>query len=68
MKKMVKDGWHKVWRCYVYVEDGRVKRAIIDRETAYPYRKCKQCGWDLDIDLTLDALRAGLSRGTIIFW
>ena len=66
MKKMVKDGWHKVCGYDVYVEDGEVKRAISDGCTAYPYRASRYGGWDKDTHLSLDALRAGLSRETII--
>lgn len=66
MKKMVKDGWHKVCGYDVYVEDGEVKRAISDGCTAYPYRASRYGGWDIDTHMTLDALRAGLSRGTMI--
>lgn len=66
MKKIVKDGWHMVYGYPVYVEDGKVKRAISSGVTAYPYRKCTYGGWDLVTHLTLDALRAGLSRGTMI--
>ena len=56
MKKIVKDGWHEVYGYPVYVEDGKVN----------PYRACKYGGWDIDINMTLDALRAGLSRGIMI--
>lgn len=66
MKKIVKDGWHKVYGYDVYVEDGMVNRAISNLVTAYPYRKSKYGGWDIDTHMTLDALRAGLSRETII--
>ena len=66
MKKIVKDGWHMVYGYDMYVEDGMVKRAISNGFTAYPYRASKYGGWDIDTHTTLDALRAGLSRGTII--
>lgn len=66
MKKTVKDGWHKVYGYDVYVEDGKVNRAISNGVTAYPYRVSKYGGWDIDTHMTLDALRAGLSRGTMI--
>lgn len=66
MKKMVKDGWHKVYGYPVYVEDGRVKRAVAKGVAAYPYRVSKYGGWDIDTYLSLDALRAGISRGTIV--
>ena len=66
MKKIVKDGWHKVHGYDVYVEDGEVKRAISDGCTAYPYRVSRYGGYDIDTHMSLDALRAGLSRETII--
>ena len=34
--------------------------------TAYPYRVSRYGGYDIDTHMTLDALRAGLLRGTII--
>ena len=71
MEKMVKDGWYKVQDCNlrfyeVYVEGGIVKRGISDGCTAYPYRVSRYGGYDIDTHMTLDALRAGLSRETII--
>lgn len=66
MKKTVKDGWHVVYDDVVYVEDGIVKRAISNWRVAYPYRKSKYGGWDIDTHMSLDALRAGISRGTIV--
>ena len=66
MKKMVKYGWHKVYGYDVYVEDGMVKRAISNGVTVHPYRVSIYGGWDIDTHMTLDALRAGLSRETII--
>ena len=66
MEKIVKDGWHKVYGYDVYAEDGMVKRAVSDGVTAYPYRICKHGGWDIDTSMSLDALRAGMARGTVI--
>ena len=66
MKKIVKDGWHNVYGYFIYVEDGEVKRGMCDGVYVYPYRKSRNGGWDIDTHMTLDALRAGLSRGTII--
>ena len=66
MKKIVKDGWHKVCGYDVYVEDGEVKRAISDGCTAYPYRRSRHDGWDLDTHMSIDALRSGLLRDTVI--
>ena len=66
MKKIVNDGWYMVYGYPVYVEDGKVKRAISKGVPAYPYRACKYGGWVIDTNMSLDALRAGLSRGTMI--
>ena len=66
LKKSVKDGWHTVYGYDVYVEDGQVKRGIVKGCTAYPCRKSIYGGWSVDTHMTLDALRAGLSRETII--
>ena len=66
MKKLVKDGWYMVYGYPVYVEDGKAKRAISEGVTAYPYRVSRYGGWDIDTHMSLDALRAGLSRETII--
>ena len=65
MKKIVKDGWHTVYGYDVYVEGGQVKRGIVKGSTAYPCRKSIYGGWSVDTHMTLDALRAGLSRETI---
>ena len=71
MEKMVKDGWYKVQDCNlrfyeVYVEDGEVKRGISDGCTAYPYRVYRNAGWDKDLTMTLDELRAGLLCGNVV--
>lgn len=70
-KKVVRDGWHTVYGFRVYVEDGKVSSGIkLDHNNspvpAYPYR------WDTSLNcwnncsgLTLEALRAGMSRGTM---
>ena len=66
MKKIVKDGWHSVCGFDVYVENGIVKRGIVGGCTAYPCRKSKYGGWVIDTHMTLDALRSGLLRDTVI--
>ena len=65
LKKMVKDGWHKVYGHDVYVEEGEVKRTILNGRTAYPYRRSRCGGWDIDTHMSIDAFRAGLLRGSV---
>lgn len=65
MKKMVNDGWHMVYGYPVYVEDGKVKRAVSNGVPAYHYRASKYGCWVIDTHMTLDALRAGMSRETV---
>lgn len=79
MTRKVKDGWHTVkcgpWATRdVYIENGKVLRGLAPSETGmglkpiYPYHACKAKyggGWDICTP-TLDALRAGLRRGTYI--
>lgn len=65
MKKIVKDGWYKVYGYDVYVERGEVKRVISGGLTAYPYRRSRHGGWDLDTHMSIDALRSGLLRDTV---
>lgn len=65
----VKDGWHKVYRYDVLIEDGLVVRATDWTKPLYPYRKslCGR-GWDriyTEEKLTLSALRDGMRRGTM---
>ena len=66
MEKIVKDGWYLVYGYEVYVEGGEVKRAICGGLTCYPYRKSRYGGWDLDTHMSIDALRSGLLRDTVI--
>ena len=71
MKKEVRDGWYTVKGYEVYVEDGAVARAVSDkghgRVTVYPYRITRE-GAYIRCSVSLPALRAGLSRGSIIFY
>ena len=67
---MIKDGWNKVYRYYVLVEDGYVSSAtdLNCTKTLYPYRKSLWGGWNRiykEEKLTLNALRSGMRRGTI---
>ena len=71
MKKQVKDGWHTVKGYEVYVEGGKVTRAVSDtgqgRVAVYTYRITKE-GTYIRCNVSLPALRAGLSRGSIRFY
>lgn len=67
---MIKDGWHKVYNYDVMIEDGIVLYGC-DKDhtkTVYPYRA--SCGgWNRvykEEKLTLNALRNGCRRGTIV--
>lgn len=64
----MKDGWHKVYGEDVYVENGRVLRGTTGSGPAYrptyPYRWTGN-GYTIDTGITVDALRAGMKKGTI---
>ena len=64
----MKDGWHKVYGEDVYIEDGKVLRGTTGHgftyRTTYPYRWTGD-GYTVDTGITVDALRAGMRRGTI---
>lgn len=64
----MKDGWHTICGYSVYVEDGKIKRGMKESDTltAYVYRwnKSLSC-WTKESDITPDAFRAGIKRGTI---
>lgn len=63
----MKNGWHVLYGCDVYVEDGKVLRGLKNggTEPAYVYRKCRSGGWDRETAITVAAFRAGVRRGTI---
>ena len=70
MVKTMKDGWHKISGFDVYVEDGKIIRGTKEDSNgsiipAYPYRACKEGGWDLEQYMTVNAFRAGVYRGTV---
>ena len=68
MKKLLKDGWYTVGSYDVYVDGGKVKRALRDGKCFYPYIVNKKYGgYDLDQSLSLNALRARLRRNAAIF-
>lgn len=62
----MKDGWHVICGCDVYVEDGRIIRAKILGKAAWMYRKCKDGGWDCEESISVSAFRSGFNRGTIM--
>lgn len=70
----VKDGWHTVGRYDVWVENGRVQRAVKKTfgddgsGTLYPYRWMGHPynGLVNTTGITLSALRSGLRHGTIV--
>ena len=67
-KTMIKDGWHTVAGCSVYVEDGYIKRATKSGDTlpAGVYRWSKfNNAWMKEDKITPAAFRAGVKRGTI---
>lgn len=69
---MKKSGWYKINYYSVYVEGGKVIRAVLDgtgqATTLYPYRFNKRLGCWVNVsgELSPGALRAGLRRDTII--
>lgn len=68
MKRAVKDGWHIVAGYKVYVENGYVKRGIIEEnvgaKTSFPYVAGKYDGWDLDQYVTVNNFRRKVKAGT----
>ena len=69
MKRMVKDGLHKMRNFEVYVENGVVLYGILFDERRYPYRWndklrcwCNESGCN-----SLDAVRSGYLRDSIDF-
>ena len=66
MKKFT--GWKKILGDSLYLEDGIVKRGVsrCSDRTTYPYRVCKDGGWDQDQDMTESAYRAAVKRGTVV--
>ena len=67
---MNKDGWYKVYGRKVYVENGKVRRALtLDGQSAvYPYVEGKYGGLNnISGYLTVSALRSRMARGTV-YW
>ena len=68
---MRKSGWYKISNYSVYVEGGKVIRAIEDNcevnATRYPYRYDRRAGGWINAsgELSPGAVRAGIRRGTI---
>ena len=64
----MKDGWHVVAGCDVYVEGGYIVRATKNngRQSASVYRHYSRPGtWYKEYKITPAAFRAGVKRGTI---
>ena len=71
MKTIVKDGWHKVYTVWVYTEDGIMKRATNHDHTlpVHLYRYNSKWSMWVRLDgLTLDQIRSGCYRGTMMFF
>lgn len=63
---MIKNGWHKVYHYDVLIEDGTVKHATVNgTSTLYPYRISRWGGMNRIENISINALRSGLYRGTI---
>lgn len=69
--RKVQDGWHTICGHDVYVEDGIIRRGVEQRSPlnivpVYPYRYHAKGnrGWWRE-DMTVDAFRAGVKRGTV---
>lgn len=66
MTKKVKDGWHTIAGCDVYIENGYIIRGTKNdgQLPAYPYRAAKGGGWDLDQYMTPETFRRKVKDGT----
>lgn len=65
----MKDGWHVICGCEVYVEDGKIIRGVLqksplNRVAAWVYRSVGH-GWSREDSISVAAFRAGFKRGTI---
>lgn len=70
MARSIRDGWHTICGCEIYVEDGFITRGVSadqngNRVSARVFRSCKSGGWDKEDKITPAAFRAGFNRGTI---
>lgn len=71
MKKIYSDGWHTLGGEEVYIEDGKIQRAVkLDSNGSYvPAQVYRWLGnpyncWSSDTSLTPAAFLSGLRRGT----
>lgn len=64
--KKIKNGWHTICGCSVYVEDGYITRAMKENDTlpASVYKQSRYGGWDKAVPCTVSAFRSGHRRGT----
>lgn len=71
MKKVIKDGWHKLAGYEVYVEDGYVIRGVVSefhglsQHSVYPYERCIYGGWSKCTPLAI-TFTSRIRRGTLI--
>lgn len=65
---MLKDGWHTINGCRVYVEKNKVLRGVSDDNyrTVYPYRWTKYGVWTNASGIGVCAFRNGMKRDTVI--
>ncbi len=65
--RWTREGWHDIAGYHVYVEGNKVVRGLSDdRQLAvYPYRDNPHGGYDLDQNMSPDAFRAAVKRGTV---
>ncbi len=66
-EKEYKDGWHKICGYNVYIENDKVLRGTKSNGTlpAYVYRRVNERTWSHEENITVNAFRAGIRRGTI---
>lgn len=68
----MRDGWHKIANCGVYVESNRIVRGMRrDRNgslaTAYAYKSDGQHGWDR-CSPAVSTFRRGIIHGTYVLY
>lgn len=66
--KKINDGWHKVYDCYVWVENGIVKHGIKKNNnggltTVYPYKWYKEYNAWGRRQVKYSSLRNGIKKG-----
>ena len=61
----MKNGWHKIYNREVYIEDDKILRGTKGNKTAYPYRYIPGAGYRIECNITVNAFRAAVKRGTV---